>query len=1009
MKRRLFLVMLIGLFPCIVFAGHLYAAERTYNVLFIQSYNHRTPWNDRLTEGVRDGLSRGGIKAKVTTEYLDADYWTFASECVIMRRICERARQKNTDIIITSSDEAFYTLMHCGDSLPYKLPVVISGIKYPNEKLISKLPNVCGYTSKIDFVHLLENARRVFPNRTEVICVSDSSLLGLKGVAELERIWPNFQELHPEYKMKVMNVQSQAPNPVISSICYDYNAYNRIVIAPKWTPFLSFIGKNSKAPVFAGQSLALTNGVFCVHDMEPYEGANAAGKCAAQVLQGAIPSVIGVVDLPGKLLYDFKQLEFFRVNADKVSDSGIIMNAPLMERYRIWFVLFYSVVVGALVFLVIWLYRLNRHESRRRMHAQTRLLIQNRLVEQRDEFDNIFCSIRDGLITYDTDFRIHFVNRALMLMLELDPDTHTARSYEGQMAGSIFHIYSNGEDILQSLLKQVRTERRVIPIPEKAFMQEVHKGTYFPVSGEIVPIYSKNKMTGMAICCRNISEEEMHKRFFNLAVDASSVYPWQYDVRTHSFHFSGALLDYFGLPGKQTILRKELELFIHSDDLEEARQHFTAIFKGEEMDTRMSFRMRSGEGKYEWWEFRSASYNGLDSEAPYMVLGVCQSIQRYKATEEELIAARDKALQADTLKSAFLANMSHEIRTPLNAIVGFSHLMTIADNAEDEKLYSDIINQNSEILLQLINDILDLAKIEAGTLEYIRYPMDLGELCRNVYEMHKDRVQTGVVLILDNKDTSLIINEDQNRIMQVVTNLITNAIKFTFKGEIRFGFEVREEYIDFYVKDTGMGISEEKIKMIFERFVKLNTFVQGTGLGLAICRVIVEKLGGEITAESKLNEGSTFRFTIPYKAGKKIPESGKVTKCPESGSTGPRKVLQRRTVLVAEDVDSNFLLLKTLLGKRCNLLWAKNGEDAVNQFKEHQPDLILMDIKMPHMDGLEATRLIRSYSKEVPIVALTAFAFESDKDRAIEAGCDDFLTKPVSQNALEKVLDKYVK
>ena len=408
-----------------------------------------------------------------------------------------------------------------------------------------------------------------------------------------------------------------------------------------------------------------------------------------------------------------------------------------------------------------------------------------------------------------------------------------------------------------------------------------------------------------------------------------------------------------------------------------------------------------------WFRVFSAAFAWVDGQMAHVITSV--DIDHQKKIEEELRVAKDKAEHLDRLKSAFLANMSHEIRTPLNAIVGFSRLMTIADNAEDEKLYSDIINQNSEILLQLINDILDLAKIEAGTLEYIRYPMDLGELCRNVYEMHKDRVQTGVVLILDNKDTSLIINEDQNRIMQVVTNLITNAIKFTFKGEIRFGFEVREEYIDFYVKDTGMGISEEKIKMIFERFVKLNTFVQGTGLGLAICRVIVEKLGGEITAESKLNEGSTFRFTIPYKAGKKIPESGKAMKCPESGSTGPRKVLQRRTVLVAEDVDSNFLLLKTLLGKRCNLLWAKNGEDAVNQFKEHQPDLILMDIKMPHMDGLEATRLIRSYSKEVPIVALTAFAFESDKDRAIEAGCNDFLTKPVSQNALEKVLDKYVK
>ena len=863
MKRRLFLVMLIGLFPCIVFAGHLYAAERTYNVLFIQSYNHRTPWNDRLTEGVRDGLSRGGIKAKVTTEYLDADYWTFASECVIMRRICERARQKNTDIIITSSDEAFYTLMHCGDSLPYKLPVVISGIKYPNEKLISKLPNVCGYTSKIDFVHLLENARRVFPNRTEVICVSDSSLLGLKGVAELERIWPNFQELHPEYKMKVMNVQSQAPNPVISSICYDYNAYNRIVIAPKWTPFLSFIGKNSKAPVFAGQSLALTNGVFCVHDMEPYEGANAAGKCAAQVLQGAIPSVIGVVDLPGKLLYDFKQLEFFRVNADKVSDSGIIMNAPLMERYRIWFVLFYSVVVGALVFLVIWLYRLNRHESRRRMHAQTRLLIQNRLVEQRDEFDNIFCSIRDGLITYDTDFRIHFVNRALMLMLELDPDTHTARSYEGQMAGSIFHIYSNGEDILQSLLKQVRTERRVIPIPEKAFMQEVHKGTYFPVSGEIVPIYSKNKMTGMAICCRNISEEEMHKRFFNLAVDASSVYPWQYDVRTHSFHFSGALLDYFGLPGKQTILRKELELFIHSDDLEEARQHFTAIFKGEEMDTRMSFRMRSGEGKYEWWEFRSASYNGLDSEAPYMVLGVCQSIQRYKATEEELIAARDKALQADTLKSAFLANMSHEIRTPLNAIVGFSDLLVETEELSERQEYIKIVRENNDLLLQLISDILDLSKIEAGTFEFTSGDVDVNLLCEDIVRSMGMKAKGEVELVLDNHLPVCHVISDRNRIHQVISNFVNNAMKFTSEGSIHVGYKLKDGELEFYVEDTGIGIEKEQLPHIFERFVKLNSFVHGTGLGLSICQSIVEQLGGRIGVDSEKGKGSRFWFTIP--------------------------------------------------------------------------------------------------------------------------------------------------
>ena len=504
----------------------------------------------------------------------------------------------------------------------------------------------------------------------------------------------------------------------------------------------------------------------------------------------------------------------------------------------------------------------------------------------------------------------------------------------------------------------------------------------------------------------------------SLALEIANIIPWKWNLKEHSILCDiNRPIIMTAMPGeiKEEQLSVSDEQYfskIIKEDRPRVMQAFHDLIEGKINKVKEEYRvLNKGKNgrKIDWVEAQATIETRDEQNRPLTLVGSSLVITDRKRMEEELMSAKDRAEESNRLKSAFLANMSHEIRTPLNAIVGFSHLMTIADNAEDEKLYSDIINQNSEILLQLINDILDLAKIEAGTLEYIRYPMDLGELCRNVYEMHKDRVQTGVVLILDNKDTSLIINEDQNRIMQVVTNLITNAIKFTFKGEIRFGFEVREEYIDFYVKDTGMGISEEKIKMIFERFVKLNTFVQGTGLGLAICRVIVEKLGGEITAESKLNEGSTFRFTIPYKAGKKIPESGKAMKCPESGSTGPRKVLQRRTVLVAEDVDSNFLLLKTLLGKRCNLLWAKNGEDAVNQFKEHQPDLILMDIKMPHMDGLEATRLIRSYSKEVPIVALTAFAFESDKDRAIEAGCDDFLTKPVSQNALEKVLDKYVK
>lgn len=469
-------------------------------------------------------------------------------------------------------------------------------------------------------------------------------------------------------------------------------------------------------------------------------------------------------------------------------------------------------------------------------------------------------------------------------------------------------------------------------------------------------------------------------------------------------YWNKAFAAHSNIPSSMALGHTDYEIFperenaekFHRDDLELIHSH-------ERMEMQETYVTATGETRIVQ---TLKTLVPLEGRAP-LIIGISWDITNMQNIEQELIQARIKAEQSDRLKTAFLANMSHEIRTPLNAIVGFSRLMTMAENDADEKLYSDIINQNSEILLQLINDILDLSKIEAGTLEYVRQPMDLGEICRNIYEIHKDRVQAGVTLILDNKDAHLVINEDKNRIMQVITNLITNAIKFTFKGEIRFGFRLGEDYVDFYVKDTGMGISEAKVKSIFDRFVKLNNFVQGTGLGLAICRMIVEKIGGEISVESGLNEGSTFRFTIPYDKNKKqlAPARGAGQ---ETVAKSVRKSLQMRTVLVAEDVDSNYLLLQSLIGKRCNLLRAKDGDEAVNLFKEYRPDLILMDIKMPRMDGLEATRLIRTYSREIPIIALTAFAFESDREKASEAGCNDFLTKPVSLTALEKVLDMYI-
>jgi len=388
------------------------ASEGTFNILFIQSYTSQTPWHNDLNQGLVKGFRESGVKVNITTEYLDADFWAFKSEKVIMRRFCERARERKTDLIVTSGDEAFYTLFACGDSLPLQVPVVFFGIKYPDEKLLTAHPNVCGFTANPDFDIIMRHAQKIFPQRKEVICVIDNSFLSNKGLDDFKAEWEIFRQDNPDYDMKVYNTQNQTTSHIISAICYPRNSYGRFVIAPKWSPFLSFVGKNSKAPVFSTQNIGLTNGVFCAYDSDAYTSALAAGQRASKVLKGTSPLKLGVTEAGQGFIYDYKQLEFFHIEPDKaIAAGGIIVNEPYWEKYKFLFILLYPSILALLIASIVWLICANRRESKRRMQAQTRLLVQNKLVEQRNEFDNVFHSIRDGVITYDTDLHIHFTNR----------------------------------------------------------------------------------------------------------------------------------------------------------------------------------------------------------------------------------------------------------------------------------------------------------------------------------------------------------------------------------------------------------------------------------------------------------------------------------------------------------------------------------------------------------------------------------------------------------------------
>lgn len=374
-----------------------------------------------------------------------------------------------------------------------------------------------------------------------------------------------------------------------------------------------------------------------------------------------------------------------------------------------------------------------------------------------------------------------------------------------------------------------------------------------------------------------------------------------------------------------------------------------------------------------------------------------EDITSLKETENELRRAKEKAEESDRLKSAFLANMSHEIRTPLNAIVGFSDLLASTDDPMEREEYVGIIHTNNDLLLQLINDILDLAKIEAGTLDFVSMNVDINQLLSDIEQSSRLKANYGVKVLFAEKVPFCIIRTDKNRISQVITNFINNAIKFTAEGSISFGYRIRETDIYFYVTDTGTGIKEENLTAVFERFTKLNSFAQGTGLGLSISQTIVQKLGGGIGVESTYGEGSTFWFTLPIHVLINMKEKEEPKKQQVVFVEEYRK---KATLLIAEDNESNYILFSAML-KEYNLVYARDGQEAVDMYNKYYPDLILMDIKMPGMNGYEATAEIRKADKRVPIIAVTAFAFAEDEQRIYNSGFNGYVAKPIKASVLK--------
>ncbi len=540
------------------------------------------------------------------------------------------------------------------------------------------------------------------------------------------------------------------------------------------------------------------------------------------------------------------------------------------------------------------------------------------------------------------------------------------------------------------------------------------KGKFMYLDVHKAPIFSKDgKLLGVVGTARNITEkkameqelkvsEETYRGIINSITEAvyiqdeNGVFMDVNDAATHIYgypreYFIGKTPEFVSAPGY--------------NDIPKVAQFVKKAFEGKPQ-------------VFEFWGLKSDGtvFPKTVSLTPgkYFgqpcVIAIARDNTDQKKWEKELLAAKEKAEENDRLKSAFLANMSHEIRTPLNGILGFVQLMRSSkpDQADVQK-YLDIIEKSGERLNSLLNGLIDLAKIETGQVDVIVKPTSINSQVQYVIDFFTPEARKKNLLLYAAKPLNWendVVETDPNLLQAILTNLVKNALKYTEQGYIELGCQINDGFLELSVRDTGIGIPPEKQSIIFERFIRANNDLtnpyDGAGLGLSISIAYAKCLGGDIKLESAIGKGSTFTLRLPYKPARKHHLQSVMQ--PETGTHF--KIGKKIKILIADDDPASVLLLKTSLESiSSDILIAQDGNEAFELFNKHPDlDLILMDIKMPGADGLAVTRMIKERKPHLPVIAQTAFAMLSDKQKAMEAGCDAYIAKPINIEMLSQLI-----
>lgn len=772
--------------------------------------------------------------------------------------------------------------------IPSSLETLIS----PNRGMDALVPhdnltkgyNVTSLDQPLFIKETIEMMQKLMPNMTKLAFIHDNRYISLSIRHELEGVIKNdFPNLHMEYLYseeistdKLLSTISTYGNDV-GIIYYSwFYIHSNDSVGHKLTNYLD----DNVQKVLYGFT---KTPIFTLADQNPQDGnfaggyfisAEDSGKKISEtieaILEGKTLDRTIVLDQNSATKYlNYQHLFHHHINPALYPNDAVFYNAPptVFEQYKIHFISAIAILLLALAIGVLWL----RLYIQRNKQRKTELDIAA-------EYHYFLQSILDNV---PGATRVNDVNKNMQCIYwnKKAEEMFNVSAQEVVGHSEINYLDKDTAISIKAEEDQLINSDKTSWTGVKKYILKDNKEHYLLVSRNVISYLNNNKW--LLTSALDITEMQENRELlenlnekYQLVLRATKMTILLWNIQEDAIYCNTeyASDNVFGIASQFTITSGSYFSRVHPDDYDNLLCAFSELFNGNKdiIDMEYRFIYPKNETGYRWINGYAIVGKRDETGSPLSIVGATKNIDQHKRMEVDLQRAKDQAEESNRLKSAFLANMSHEIRTPLNAIVGFSNILATVTDEEEKQEFVSIIQNNNDLLLQLINDILDLSKIEAGSLEFVYSNVNINELIHDIEQSTLLRLHnSNVALVVEQSQSQLIVHTERNRVTQVISNFITNAIKFTAEGTITIGYKLTDNEIYFYVSDTGCGISSDNQEQIFGRFVKLNAFKQGTGLGLSICQTIVEKLGGKIGVDSQEGVGSTFWFTIPYNASKR--------------------------------------------------------------------------------------------------------------------------------------------